>query len=94
MDRRAGGTWWAAAVMGVLLAASVSGAPGAQASTFVDPPSPSVSSGSDGWWGAEHPGQSDPSDPSGNDWHCDRLGNWHNDERDATGHQDSRCQSW
>lgn len=46
------------------------------------------------WWGADHPGQEDPKDPVHNDWHCDRYGNWHNDERDLNGHADSRCQTW
>jgi hypothetical protein len=46
------------------------------------------------WWGADHPGQDDPADPKQNDWHCDRYGNWHNDENDQLGHPDSRCQPW
>ncbi|MFD5142661.1 hypothetical protein [Streptomyces sp. NPDC058401] len=101
MERKTG-SWWAAAALGVLTTASLSGTAGAQTPTLVDPPSasaspsasPSGSSRSDEWYGANHPGQTDPSDPNGNDWHCDRSGSWHNDEMDRTGHPDSRCTPW
>jgi hypothetical protein len=102
MNRKTIGGWSAAAVMGALMTASLAGMAGAQALTPADQPSssptsassPSSSSDSYAWWGADHPGADDPNDPYGNDWHCDRFGNWHNDEHDPSGHPDSRCQTW
>jgi hypothetical protein len=106
MNRKTFGGWLAAAAMGTLLTVSLGGMTGAQALTPTDQPSsssspsssasPSPSSTPDSyaWWGADHPGQDDPNDPVNNDWHCDRSGNWHNDENDPLGHPDSRCQTW
>jgi len=46
------------------------------------------------WPGFNHPGQVNPADPFHNDWHCDRQGNWHNDQHDGNGHRDQRCRAW
>ena len=94
MNRKRIGGWSAAVVVGALMTVSLAETAGAQQITPADPPSPSPSPTSYPWWGATHPGQDDPSDPAGNDWHCDRYGNWHNDENDPSGHADGRCQTW
>ena len=93
MNSRTIGGWWAAAVMGALMTASLAVTADAQVLTPSDPPAPSASTGS-AWYGYSHPGSTDPSDPSGNDWHCDPSGNWHNDADDASGHADGRCRAW
>jgi hypothetical protein len=46
------------------------------------------------WYGSDHPGSVDPSDPYHNDWYCDKYGNWHNDEHDGFGHKNARCHPW
>jgi hypothetical protein len=43
------------------------------------------------WGGFNNPGYHNP---HGDDWHCDRHGNWHNDQRDSRGHRDNRCHVW
>ena len=90
MGRKRIGGVMAAAVISVLMVVPLAGVADAQAITPADQPTPSAYP----WWGADHPGQDDPSDPAQNDWHCDRYGNWHNDENDSFGHPDSRCQTW
>ncbi|MFI1920362.1 hypothetical protein [Nocardia sp. NPDC020380] len=46
------------------------------------------------WGGFNQPGWLDPRDPWHNDWHCDRHGRWHDDERDGWGRHDDRCHEW
>jgi len=92
MNRRTIGGLFATAVMGALMTVSLPGTADTQALTPADQPSPSPSAYP--WWGAGHPGAKDPGDPTQNDWHCDRYGNWHNDENDPLGHPDARCQTW
>ncbi|WP_067679641.1 hypothetical protein [Nocardia miyunensis] len=46
------------------------------------------------WSGYNHPQAPGARNQHGDDWHCDRHGNWHNNERDAGGHRDGRCHVW
>jgi len=101
--KRIGGVM-AAAVISTLMTFPLAGVADAQAFTPADQPTatptstmtpaPTPTPSAYPWWGAAHPGQDDPNDPAQNDWHCDRYGNWHNDENDPLGHPDNRCQTW
>ncbi|MFI1920351.1 hypothetical protein [Nocardia sp. NPDC020380] len=85
--RRLAGTLAVAAAAGALLVGPVVGAASAEI------PGGGMPVAQD-WAGFNHPGWHEPGDPWNDDWHCDRQGNWHNDEHDQWGHRDGRCHQW